>query len=40
MAREEFRHKSVIAPVCVDQIIGMGDEGYKAALKWFADHTE
>ena len=40
MAREEFRRTSVIAPVCVDQIIGLGDEGYKAALRWFAEHRE
>lgn len=32
-AREEFRHKSVIAPISKGQISGLGWRGYIAALK-------
>jgi 3-dehydroquinate dehydratase-2 len=32
-AREEFRHRSLIAPVCKGSIIGLGWRSYTAALR-------
>jgi 3-dehydroquinate dehydratase-2 len=32
-AREEFRHHSLIAPVCIGQIAGLGTDGYEWALR-------
>ena len=31
-AREEFRHRSLIAPIAVGQIVGLGATGYRLAL--------
>ena len=35
-AREEFRHTSLISKVCVGTIAGLGLEGYKLAMDFFA----
>lgn len=35
-AREEFRHRSVIAPVAIGQIAGLGIDGYLMAVEFLA----
>jgi 3-dehydroquinate dehydratase II len=37
-AREEFRHKSLSAPVCLGQIAGLGADGYEMAVRALALH--
>lgn len=34
LSREEFRHKSFIAPYCLGSIIGFGMDSYKIALQY------
>lgn len=33
-AREEFRHKSMIAPACKGSVIGLGFESYRLAIEY------
>lgn len=37
-ARESFRHVSMIAPVCIGVIAGLGAAGYPLAIRAMSDH--
>jgi 3-dehydroquinate dehydratase II len=37
-AREGFRHRSMIAPVCLGQVTGLGRDGYTVATNLLLDH--
>jgi 3-dehydroquinate dehydratase II len=37
-AREPFRHQSLIAPVCLGQVVGLGWRGYLLALEGLIGH--
>ncbi len=39
-ARERFRHRSVVTPVALGQIAGLGWRGYLYALEYLATHLE
>lgn len=39
-AREGFRHRSFIAPVCLGQVTGLGRAGYTVATNLLVDHLE
>lgn len=36
-AREDFRHRSVVAGACVGAIAGLGTSGYRLAIQYFVD---
>ncbi|QZT32641.1 type II 3-dehydroquinate dehydratase [Caldalkalibacillus thermarum TA2.A1] len=38
--RESFRHQSVLAPVCLGQISGLGLAGYRLALEALLEYIE
>ncbi len=39
-AREAFRHVSLISPVCLGQVTGLGRGGYTVAVDLLLDHLE
>jgi 3-dehydroquinate dehydratase-2 len=38
-AREEFRRHSYVSPVATGVIVGLGVQGYAAAIRWLAGRT-
>jgi len=40
LAREEYRHVSLIAPHCAGSIFGFGLDSYRLALNWFGFSVE
>ncbi len=40
LAREEFRHHSLMASKCVGLIGGLGLKGYELAIKYFSDSSK
>jgi 3-dehydroquinate dehydratase-2 len=39
-AREQFRHHSVIAPIAVGQIAGLGADGYLLAMRYLLERLD
>jgi 3-dehydroquinate dehydratase-2 len=40
LTREDFRHKSIIGPVCKGCIMGFGLDSYRLAIEWFTGNSQ